>query len=281
MNRAAAATSRRWLLTLLLVIASAFSVYPMLLMLFNSFKTGGELSLNPGGLPTAPTLANFADLLSYNGGLISRTFLNGVFVATSFTVLAVFISACAAFAFAKFHFPGRDLLFVLLLATLMVPYQLQIPALFLFFAKIGWLNTLIVQIVPGTASVFTMFFIRQYMQSIPDALIEAARIDGASYFRIFWSIILPVSRPVLGATAILMFLQKWNDYLWPIIMVSDPLKLPITVILPTLNSTSSQFIIPWPMVLAGCVVVTIPLVVVFLIFQNSFMSSATLGSVKE
>jgi ABC-type glycerol-3-phosphate transport system permease component len=172
-------------------------------------------------------------------------------------------------------------MFMVLLATMMVPGELAIPPLYIMFSRIGWLNSYAVQIFPGIASVFAMFMLRQYMISIPDALIEAAKMDGARHWRIFWSIIVPVSSPVIGALAILTFLHKWNDFLWPLIMINKPKFMPIMVILPTLNEKDSVWSIPWELIMTGCVVVTLPLIFVFLRFQDKFMSSVTMGAVKE
>ena len=136
------------------------------------------------------------------------------------------------------------------------------------------------QIIPGAANVFAMFLMRQYMMSIPDSLIEAARIDGAGEWRIFSKIVLPISSPSIGALAILQFLSKWNELLYPKMMLTKQKLMPIMVILPTLNETDSARSVPWELVLSGCTLVTIPLIIVFLMFQDKFLSSVTLGAVK-
>ncbi|MDD4301557.1 MAG: carbohydrate ABC transporter permease, partial [Sphaerochaeta sp.] len=235
---------------------------------------------NVSGIPVFPTLENFSRLFAFNSGLILRTYGNSIFVATSYTVLVVGIASLAGFSFAKFKFWGCDVLFLLLLITMMVPVELNITPLYLFFSKINWLNTYKVQIFPGIANVFALFLMRQYMITIPNSLIEAARIDGASDFFIFRSVILPVSVPAIGALAILQFLSKWNELLFPKIMLTKERLMPIMVILPTLNEIDSARSVPWELVLAGCTLVTIPLIVVFLLFQDKFLSSVTLGAVK-
>lgn len=272
---------QKLLINAVLWVMVIVSMYPVVLMLLDSFKTYGEITINPLGWPKHPTMANFLGLLHYNGGLIIRTYFNGIFIAVVSTTLTVFVAAMAGFAFAKYRFPGRNIIFAALLVTMMVPQQLELPSLFLLFAKIHWLNTYQVQIFPGIASVFTMFLIRQYMSNIPDSLIEAGRLDGAGNWYIFSRIILPISQPILGAMYILTFLGVWNSYIWPLTLVNDPQKLPIMVILPTLNSTANQFFIEWPTVMAGCVIVTVPLMIVFFIFQKQFMNSVTVGAVKE
>lgn len=266
---------------LLLICFSLFTVYPFLLMIWGSFKTAQELSANPAGFPAEPTVDNYIRLLTSNGGIMIRTFFNAVYIAAAHGLLILFVSSLAAYAFAKYEFKGKTVIFALLIATIMVPTELAIPPLYILFSKIGWLNSYAVQIIPGIASVFAMFLMRQYMLSIPNELLESARIDGARHFRIYRSIVLPVCSPVIGALAILTFLGKWNDYLWPIVMVNKQEKMPIMVLLPLLNDSDSQWSIPWELVMAGCVLVTVPLIVVFLLFQDKFMASATIGAVKE
>lgn len=264
-----------------LIIVAVLTVYPVVVMLMDSLKTAGELSLNPEGLPLHPTLANFEGLLHYNGGLIVLTLFNAVGIALSSTLITLVLSSMAAFGFAKYQFRGKEWMFLALMATMMIPYQLELPSMFLLMSRIGWLNTYWVQIFPGVANVFAMFLIRQYMLSIPDSVLESARIDGASDWTVFQRIVVPMVAPILGAAFILVFLARWNAYIWPLVTVNSPSKLPITVLLPTLSSSASVYIIPWPLVLAGCVVVTVPLIIVFLIFQDRFMRSVTMGAVKE
>lgn len=265
----------------ILLLFVFFSIYPVFVMVSGAFKSAQELAMNASGFPMAPTFENFTRLINFNSGLIVRTFMNSIFVSMSYTLLTVIIASLAAFAFAKYKFWGRDVLFVLFLITMMIPAELNITPLYLMFAKIGWLNTYQVQIIPGIANVFSLFLLRQYMITIPDSLIESARIDGAKDFRIFYKIILPIASPSIGALAILQFLSKWNELLFPKIMLTKQNLMPIMVILPTLNELDSARSVPWELVLSGCTLVTIPLIIVFLIFQDKFLSSVTMGAVKE
>ena len=265
---------------LLLIAACFFAVYPIFVMIAGSFKSAQELNYNVAGFPQAFTLENYTRLLTYNSGIILRTFANAIAVAILYTALTLLVTSLAGFAFAKYRFTGRNVLFLLLLVTMMIPAELNITPLYLIFSKIGWLNTYQVQIFPGIANVFALFMMRQYMQTLPDALLDAARIDGASDFGTFWRIILPISTPALGALAILTFLSKWNDFLYPKIMITQEELMPIMVILPTLNEIDSARSVPWELVLSGCTMVTIPLIILFLMFQNKFLSSVTLGAVK-
>lgn len=263
-----------------IILACLIAIYPVFIMVVGAFKSSQELSRNAAGFPLEATLDNFKRLVNYNSGLIVRTFANSIFVAATYTVLCCILASMAAYAFAKFKFRGRNVIFLFLLVTMMIPAELNITPLYLIFSKIGWLNTYKVQIIPGAANVFALFLMRQSMMSIPDSLIEAARIDGAGEFRIFRKIILPVSAPSIGALAILQFLSKWNELLYPKIMLTKEKLMPIMVILPTLNETDSARSVPWELVLAGCTMVTVPLIIVFLLFQDKFLSSVTMGAVK-
>ncbi len=264
----------------LIILTVFLAMYPIFVMVAGSFKSAQELNYNVAGIPKAFTLENYTRLLNYNSGIILRTYLNSILVASCYTLLTLTVTSLAGYAFAKYRFRGRDPLFVLLLITMMVPMELNMTPLYLIFSKMKWLNTYQVQIIPGVANVFALFMMRQHMQSIPDVLLDAGRIDGAGEFRIFRDIVLPVSKPALGALAILQFLSKWNDFLYPKIMITKAKLMPIMVILPTLNEIDSARSVPWELVLSGCTMVTIPLIIVFLAFQDKFLSSVTLGAVK-
>jgi ABC-type glycerol-3-phosphate transport system permease component len=269
------------LMHLLLIAVCLILLFPVYIMVSGSVKSAEELALNVIGIPKHPTLDNFKRLFALNSGLILRTYGNSLFVSTCYTALVVLIASLAGFAFSKFTFWGRDVLFMLLLITMMIPVELNITPLYLFFSKIRWLNTYRVQIIPGIANVFALFLMRQYMVSIPNSLIEAARIDGGSDFFVYGKVIMPISVPAVGALAILQFLSKWNELLFPRMMLTRERLMPIMVILPTLNEIESARSVPWELVLAGCTLVTIPLIIVFLLFQDKFLSSVTLGAVKE
>ena len=270
-----------WAGVILLTVASVVTLIPLWIMLCDSLKLGSELAMNSWGLPKAPTLRNYVDLVSYNSGIMVRTFANSLFVSVIYTVLTIVISCLAAFAFAKYRFKGRDLLFLILITTMMVPGELTMPAIFLMFSKVKMLNTYAIQIFPGIANTFCLFMLKQYIESLPDSLLEAARIDGAGHLYIFRKIVVPLVKPAIGELTILTFLGKWNDYLWPHTLLTKVEVMPIMVVLPTLNTSTSTYSIPWELVLAGCTVITLPLVIVFLIFQDQFMSSVTIGAVKE
>jgi ABC-type glycerol-3-phosphate transport system permease component len=272
---------KKGVMILFLLICTFFSLVPLFLMFLNAFKTGSELASNSWGWPRNFVAGNYLRLLSYNGGVIIRSYFNGIFVAVAYTFLTIVISALAAFAFSKYRFKGRNVLFGLLLATMMIPGEITIPPLYIMFSKIRWLNSYQVQIFPGIANVFCMFMLKQYMDGLPSSLLESARLDGAGHFTVFSRILLPISFPAVGAMTILSFLGKWNDYLWPQTMLTSQKVMPIMIILPTLNDKESVWSIPWEILMAGCSIVILPLIILFFIFQKYFMSSVVIGAVKE
>ena len=273
-------TARQIAATFGLVLACLLFLYPMALMAINSFKADAEMYVNPAGLPRAWTLESYGKIFKYHGGLWGN-YVNSVIIAATSTVLAVFLCALAAFAFAKYRFRGRNLIFSLLLATMMVPPEIVIPGLYVLFAKLQWINTLRAQILPTITPVLGLFLIRQYMLDIPDSLLEAARIDGAGHFTVFWRVMVPTSAPILGAFAILHFMSVWNAYTWPVLVATKADVQPIMVILPQLVDPVIGFLPVWGTIMAGCVLSTLPLLIVFVAFQDKFMSSVVIGAIKE
>ncbi len=274
--------TRRWPAILLngaAGLAAAVFCYPLVQMLLNAFKSNDEIVANPGGLPRVWTFASFADLGDPHRSLL-RNLGNSVLIASSGTALAVVLCAAAAFAFAKLRFPGRNGVFTLLLATMMVPPEVVYPGQFILFSRLGLIDTLVVQVLPTITPVLGLFLMRQYMLSIPDELIDAARIDGAGLFTLFWRVIVPVASPVLGAYAILHFLSEWNAYLWPTMVATRDQVKPIMAALPQLVDPTIGFLPIYGTIMAGCVAATVPLLVVYLRYRDKFMASVTVGAVK-
>jgi ABC-type glycerol-3-phosphate transport system permease component len=259
----------------LLVVAVVVSIYPLAVMVLNSLKSNDQVLVNPAGLPSPATASDYSDLLT-RGQL--HAFLNSLIVSVSTTVGAVFISALAGYAFTKVRFPGRTVLFLCLVATIMVPVQTAMPGFYTEFAALHWINTYQVQIVPFLAPVFGLFMMRQYMLTIPDSIIEAARIDGAGEWRIFRRVLLPIARPALAALAVLEFLLMWNGYIWPQVMASDPSVAPLSVTLPTLTDSTLGIVPLYGTIMAGSVLATVPLILVFLRYQDTFMTGITYGN---
>lgn len=276
-------TAKSWGQNLLLVLACVMSLYPFAVMLFGSFKAPGEITTNPGGIPQAPTGANYQDLLfGSQAGTVWRGLLNSVIVVVPATLLTVVLAGMAGYAFARFNFRGKNVLFGMLIASMLVPLEVNIPTLYLMFSKIGWLNSYQALILPGSASVLYMFMARQFMEGLPEAVFDAARVDGAGHARTFFQVALPMSTPVLGAIGVLSFVSKWSEYVWPRIANNDPEYQTIMVLLPSISmSQASTFLIRPEALMAGAVLVTVPLVVVFLLFQDKIMNGVTAGAVRE
>ena len=270
------------LLYLVLIASAIIAVYPFILMVFGSLKTPVELSANPGGFPRALTTENYVDLINYNGGTFVRSFANSVGITIAYLALSLMISALAAYAFAKFRFKGKNVIFVALLSAMMIPSEVLLSPLYIIFSRLHWINTYTVQIIPGIANIFGMFLLRQYMLGIHDSVLESARLDGMDELGIFAKIAFPMAAPAVGAFLILQGLGKWNDFLWPVIFVNDMEYQPIMVMLPLLTTeNSSIFATPWTLEMAGCTVATLPIFLLFLAYQDTIMQSVTLGSVKE
>ena len=261
-----------------LAIVAFTSLYPLALMILNSFKSDNNVLFDPAGLPHPWTLSSYGQLIAF-GQL--QNFANSVLVSVVTTIISVFLAALAAYAFTKLRFPGRTVIFFLLLATIMVPGEITIPPLYLMLAQINWIDTYQVQVIPFIAPIFGLFMIRQYMLSIPDSLMEAARIDGANEWQIFWRIMVPVATPILSAFAILQFLGSWNSYLWPQVMANDHAVAPLSVTLPTLTDPVMGLVPIYGTIMAGSVLATVPLVLIFLRFQDKFITGVTFGAAKE
>ncbi len=234
----------------------------------NSLKGNTQVEVNSAGLPHPWTGASYSSLIS-EGAL--RSFGNSLLVATLTTVGAVFLSGLAGYSFAKLRFPGRNLLFAALLGTIMVPIQTALPGFYAEFARFHWIDSYQIQIVPFLAPVFGVFIVRQYLLTVPDDFIEAARIDGATEWTIYWKVIVPILRPVLGALAVLEFLAMWNNYLWPQVMASSHDVAPLAVALPTYESSVLGIVPLLGTIMAGSVLATIPLVLLFIKYQDMFM----------
>jgi ABC-type glycerol-3-phosphate transport system permease component len=251
------------------------SLYPLVLMAINSFKGNNQVAVDPAGLPNPWTLTSYKSLVD-EGAL--RSFGNSLLVAGATTIGAVFISGLAGYAFSKLRFPGRTVLFAFLLGTIMVPIQTALPGFYTEFARFHWINTYQIQIVPFLAPVFGVFIARQYLLSVPDEFIEAARLDGASEWRIYWRVIVPILKPVLAALAILQFLMIWNSYLWPQVMASTHNVAPLSVTLPTYVDTTLGIVPLYGTQMAGNILATIPLLVIFLRYQDLFMKGVAYGT---
>jgi multiple sugar transport system permease protein len=265
-----------WPLHVILVIAAALMVVPFVWEILTAFKTRNEVaSLPPTLFPATPTLGAFETFFA------SVPFLAQLGVSAGALILRVagqlIVSALAAYAFARLRFPGRNALFVLFLIMLMVPSQLFLLGQFDLIKNLGLLNTLPALAIPGIFSAFGTFLLRTAFLTMPADYEEAARLDGASTLRIFWSIMLPLARPMLAALAVLTSLYSWNDLLWPLIVAPQGDTRPLTV---GLASIQGQFGTDFPTLMAGSIVCTLPLVIIFLVLQRQFFAGIANSGLK-
>ena len=203
---------------LILIVLTVVAIFPFYWMLVGSFTPLGDLFARPPALwPRHPTIDNYFQL--FDRIPFGRNLLNSFIISFSYAVLALFLSTLAGFGFAKYRFPGREVLFYLMIATLMLPDEVLVIPLFIVMSQIGWVDTYQGAVLPGVASAFGIFWMRQYMSSIPDEMLDAARIDGASEPQIYWRLILPVLGPGLAALAIILFMRSWNAFLWPLVVL--------------------------------------------------------------
>ena len=259
-----------------LMLLAVLSLAPLLWMLSVSLMPRGEASqFPPPFLPSQPTLEGYRDLFATAG--LGRNFANSLLVSAAITALSLLLNTMAGYAFAKLRFAGRERMFQLLLAALVVPAQVAMLPLFLMMKQLGLVNSYWGVIVPGMASVFGIFLVRQYARSIPDALIEAARIDGAGELRIFFRIVLPLLKPVLVTLATFTFMGAWNDFMWPLIVLTDQQHYTLPVALAAL---SREPIMEVELMMAGAVVTVLPVLLLFLLLQRYYIQGLLLGSVK-
>jgi ABC-type glycerol-3-phosphate transport system permease component len=268
-----------WLATYGALVAGAVLVgAPFVYMITGSFKRNAEIFSYPlTFIPQAPTWDNYIRLLSGGDIPYVRQFSNSLFVAVAQTLLTLLVASMVGWGFAKFEFRGKRVLFLFVLATLTFPFQVTLVPLFLLMVRIRWLDTYWAIIIPGAVSAFGAFFMRQNMLAIPNDLVDAARIDGASEWGIYWRVGLPLARGALSILAVLVFLGAWNDYLWPLIVLRSAEKFTYPVGLATLVGL---YKIEYGMILAGAFLATLPIVLIFVAGRNHILSNITLGAVK-
>lgn len=259
------------------LIAGGFgAMFPLFWMVSASFMTRGEAtSLPPHVIPHAFTLVHYRELFERLN--IGRAFLSSTIVAVMVTAFSVLLNSMAGYAFAKLRFGGRDRLFGLLLMGIVIPPQVGMLPLFLFLKKLHLVNTWWGVALPSFATVFGIFLIRQFMMSVPQELIEAARIDGASELRIYWSVVMPLARPILATLATFMFMTAWNDFMWPLIVLSDQTRYTLPVALANLSGEHAQDV---ELMMAGSVVTVIPVLILFVLLQRYYIAGLMAGSVK-
>jgi len=260
----------------MLIGVAAVSLAPLLWMLSVSFMLPGTASnLPPPLIPWYATLKNYRQLFAYAG--MGRYLLNSFAVATGVTLISLAFNVTAGYAFAKLRFAGRERIFHTLVGALVIPSQVAMMPLFLMLKWMGLVNTYAGLMVPMLASVFGIFLVRQYARTVPDELLEAARIDGAGELRIFTRIVLPLLKPIIVTLAIFTFLASWNDFMWPLIVLTGQEHYTLPVALAALSREHVQ---DSELMMAGSVVTVMPVLLLFLALQRYYIQGLLLGSIK-
>ncbi|MFI6737697.1 carbohydrate ABC transporter permease [Nonomuraea sp. NPDC050451] len=270
--------SRRGLIYVFLAMLVVLFAVPLLWALTSSFKPRGDIfAYPPQPLPIPFTWENYTRLLETQP--FWGWFLTSTVVAVVSTAVSVFVCALAGFAFAKYRFPGKKFLFNVMFSSLAVPFAVIVVPLFIMLIKAGVTDVYFTLIVPWLAPAFGIFMMRQYVeQSVPDSILESARLDGASEFGLFLRIVLPLLRPALGALAVWSFLNSYNSFFWPLIVVSDPAQYTLPLGIQALYGAESRQV---DMVLAGSVLAAIPSLIMFLLLRKQLLDGLTAGAVKS
>jgi cellobiose transport system permease protein len=260
----------------LLIVSTLVSIFPLYWTLVAGSHTNHDIaSTPPPFLPSADLFDNFA--LALEQAPIGKAIVNSVIVASCITIGTVLCCTLAGFAFAKLKFRGNGVLLALVIGTMMVPTQLAIIPLFILIAKLQWVNELQSVVLPSLVTAFGVFFMRQYLiQALPDELLEAGRVDGASTIRIFWSIVVPIARPAMAVLGMLTFLTAWNDFFWPIIALTT--ENPTVQV--ALAGLGTGYVPQRSIIMAGTLLGTLPVLIVFVVLGRQIVGGIMQGAVK-
>jgi multiple sugar transport system permease protein len=263
---------------LLMVFIAALIILPLLWMLSTSLKPKSQwFTREIEWIPRTFTLDNYQKLFSNPATPRGNWFFNSVFIAVASTALVLAIDSLAAYAYARMDFPGRKFLFGLMLLTIFLPGMMFLVPNFLTVANLGLLNNFAGVILPGLAGVFGVFFLRQFFESIPKELEEAAAIDGANKFQIFYMVVLPLAKPALATLGILTFLASWNDFLWPLLILR---KADLQTLPPGLRTLQGAYSSEYGLMLAGAVIVAVPVLVIYIALQRYIVQSVAATGLK-
>ena len=260
-----------------LLIALAISmIFPYLWMLANSFKSRTDFFTNPYSvIPMPPTLSTYYDALTI--GRMGIYLGNSLLYAAAVLIVQLFIDSLAAYSFARVDFPGRETLFLAVLATLMLPGSVTLIPTFLIAHGLGLTNTFTGVVLPGFAGAFGIFLLRQFFLNIPRELEDAARIDGSGFFGTYWRIMLPLAKPAMVTLGVFIFLNEWSSFVWPLIILSDWKKYPVTVGIALFRDVNQ---INWPAVFAGSTIVSFPIIILFVLAQEYIIGGISLSGLK-
>lgn len=267
----------RTVIYLVLILFGIIFTTPVFWMLSSSLKSlENTLTVSIKWIPEKLHFENYTEI--WSAERFETYFLNSLIVAITVTFATLFLASLAGYGLSKFDFPGRQVIFLFILSTMMVPFQVIAIPLYIIVRHFGWIDTYQGLIIPGALTGFGVFFMKQYIQTVSNEFIDAARIDGCSEFGIFWRIILPLSKPALAALGILTFLGSWNNLLWPLIVIqSEGLK---TLPLGLTKIMQSEYGVRYNILMSGAVIASAPMIMVFLIFQRGIIRGITLGGVK-
>ncbi len=262
---------------ILLVIGAMAMVLPFYYMVVTSLKSNSEIAeATPSFIAKHPTIQSYQDLLTTD--LVYRSAINSILVASIQTLGVLFFCTLAGYAFSKHRFPGRDALFMLLLSTMMIPGAVLLVPSFLLYRDLGWLDTWIPLIVPGLGGAFGVFLAKQFIEKIPDSLIESARLEGCHEFLIYWRIVMPISRPLVATLGILTFLGSWNSFLGPLIILLNErlFTLPLVV-----SMLQGRFPGKDNIQMAGAMISILPVLILFFLFQKQVVESLASSGLKD
>jgi multiple sugar transport system permease protein len=275
-RREIAGRAPTWLFVLL-THGLLLMIVPFLWMIVGAFRPSSELTdVTPTLIPQHATLENFSNL--FNKLDFATYFFNSAFIAVTVTVANLLFCSMAGYALAKLRFAGRSKIFGVVMATLMVPSSVTLVPLFVLMSKLGLVNTYAAVILPVAAGAFGVFMMRQFMAGLPGELLDAARVDGAGEWRIFWRIALPLSKPALATLAIFQFLASWNNFLWPLVALTEEDKYTLPVALATFAIGQNKA--DYGLMMAGAVALVAPVIVVFLLLQRHFTQSIAMTGLK-
>ncbi|MFH1197553.1 MAG: carbohydrate ABC transporter permease [bacterium] len=268
---------KKTILYTFLIVSGLITLAPFIWMISASFMYEGHANVYPPRfIPDEMTFIQYIDLFARQN--VSRNFFNSLVLSVSVTIISLFFNSMAGFAFAKYRFAGKEKLFKLLLSSMIIPSQVTMLPLFLLLKSMGFINTYMAIIIPGMANIFGIFLIKQYVEAIPDSLIEAARMDGASDFQIYRIVILPLALPILVTLALFTFMGTWNDFLWPLIALPDNSMYTMPVALANLMGEHTK---DPELMMAGSVLTIMPILIVFLVLQKYYIKGIMMGGVKE
>ncbi|RDI92413.1 sugar ABC transporter permease [Mesotoga sp. Brook.08.YT.4.2.5.2.] len=260
----------------LLVILAMFFLFPIYWMFVSSLKSPSEIfAFPPKLIPENPVWSNYTKVFSQVP--FARYMLNTFFVASVVTIVALLLHSMAAYSLARLNYRGRNFLFILVISTLMIPFSAILIPLFLIVRNFGWIDSYRGLIIPAIPHAFGIFFLRQFYLGFPRELEEAAIIDGSGLVRVFFKIVLPLSKPVLSALAVFFFLANWNSFMWPLVIINSPEMRTVQL---GIAQYGGEYNNPWAIQLAACTVALIPTLIVFVVLQKQLMQSIKMTGMK-